>query len=429
MARISGLTPIKVQSLTAEGFHRDYGGGAAIGLFVQVSWRRRNGVRAPEHGVTRSWVYRFVSPLTGASRWMGLGPCDAIGLAEARDRARAARRLVKLGADPIEHRGAALKAEREVALKGMASRMTFAECAGAYQKEHLATFRNAKHRAQWRTSLGQANAAFGKLNVAEIDTPAVVKFLTPIWAKTPETGSRLRGRIEKVLDWAKARGFRDGENPARWKGHLQHLLKARPKAEHHAAMPFAELPAFLGTLRDKDSISARALEFAILTAARSSEVREATWAEIDLAKQLWTVPASRMKAGREHTVPLSDRTLEILQSLPRVGELVFPGAREGRPLSDMAMTQLLRGMDGNGFRVHGFRSSFRDWAGDRTAFDREVIEHALAHKLPDKVEASYRRSSAIEKRRRLMDAWAGYCTTPPVGAGGDVVVPLGKQRA
>ena len=426
MARISGLTPIKVQRLTAEGFHRDYGAGAATGLFVQVSWRRRDGVRAREHGVTRSWVYRFVSPVTGKPRWMGLGPCDAIGLADARDLARAARRLVKLGADPIEHRGAAVKAERDAALKDTASRMTFAACAGAYQAEHLSTFRNAKHRAQWRSSLGQANAAFGKLNVAEIDTPAVVKFLAPIWARTPETGARLRGRVEKVFDWAKARGFRDGENPARWKGHLQHLLKARPKAEHHAAMPFAELPAFMAKLRDNNSISARALEFGILTAARTTEIREATWAEINLKAALWTIPAGRMKAGKEHVVPLSARALEILQSLPHVGDLVFPGAREGRPLSDMAMTQLLRGADGNGYRVHGFRSTFRDWAGDRTNFDRETIEHALAHKLPDKVEAAYRRSSAIEKRRRLMDAWAGYCATVPAEAGA-AVVPIGKR--
>jgi integrase len=257
-------------------------------------------------------------------------------------------------------------------------------------------------------------------------SPPVIKFLQPIWTRTPETGSRLRGRIEKVLDWAKARGFRDGENPARWKGHLQHLLKARPKAEHHAAMPFAELPAFLTSVRAKDAISARAVEFVILTAARSSEVREATWAEIDLKAGTWTIPASRMKAGREHTVPLSARAVQILKHLPRGGELVFPGAREGRPLSDMAMTQLLRGMDGNGFKVHGFRSTFRDWAGDRTAFDREVIEHALAHKLPNKVEAAYRRSSALEKRRRLMEAWADYCAAAPEEASGGGV-PVGKR--
>jgi integrase len=332
---------------------------------------------------------------------MGLGATDTIGLAEARDLARAARRLVKLGADPIEHRKATVAVEREAALKEAASKMTFEQCAEAYLAAHLKTFKNEKHRNQWQSSLTRANKAFGPVNVAEISTPQLIKFLEPIWRKTPETGNRIRGRIEKVLDWAKAREFRQGENPARWSGHLEHLLGARPKAEHHAAMSFAEIPAFMAKLREKESISARALEFLILTAARSGEVRGMTWGEVGL--KAWTVPATRMKAGCEHTIPLSDRAVAILKDLPRCGDLVFPGGREGRPLSDMAMTQLVRGMDGsNGNKVHGFRSTFRDWAGDMTTYDREVIEH-------DKVEAAYRRSSALNKRRRLMQAWSDYC--------------------
>ena len=422
MAKATPLTALKIKSIRSEGYHRD---AATRGLYLQVSHLERAGMRSPEHGVTKSWVYRYVSPITGKLRMMGLGSADVIDLREARDLAKAARRLVTLGADPIEHRRATIQAEREARLREQASSMTFAECAEAYLAEHLSSFRNDKHKAQWKTSLKRASKAFGKLNIAEIDTPMLLKLLQPIWQDTPETGSRLRGRIEKVADWAKARGFREGENPARWKGHLEHLLRARPKAEHHAAMPFADLPSFMARLRDSASISARALEFAILTAARSNEVRGAAWGEIDLDGCTWTIPANRMKAGREHTVPLSDRAVAILRDLPHVGDLVFPGAREGRPLSDMAMTQLLRGMDANGYRVHGFRSSFRDWAGDLTSFDREVIEHALAHKLPDKVEASYRRSSALNKRRKLMDAWASYCEGLPVE--GAMVTPIGKR--
>jgi integrase len=407
-------TPLKVSSLTKEGFHRDHGDGAARGLYVQVT----KGAKGP----LRSWIYRYVSPVTGKSRWMGLGPCDVIDLSEARDLARAARRLVKLGADPIEHRRATVAAERGAALKEAASQMTFEQCAESYLAEHLASFRNVKHRNQWRTSLERANDAFGRINVAEIDTPTLVKFLEPIWRETAETGSRIRGRIEKVLDWAKARGFRDGENPARWRGHLEHLLRARPKAEHHSAMPFDQLPDFMGKLRERESISAKALEFCILTATRSGEVRGATWDEIDPKTATWTIPASRMKADREHTVPLSDRAVAILEAMPRCGAYLFPGAREGRPQSDMAMTELLRGMDGNGYRVHGFRSSFRDWAGDMTAVDRETIEHALAHQLPDKTERSYRRASALNKRRLLMESWAAYCEATPIKSG--EVVPM-----
>jgi integrase len=394
------MTAMKVASLSNEGFHRDHGAGAAVGLYVQVS-------KSAKGGVLRSWIYRFTSPITRKPRWMGLGSCDIIPLAEARDLARAARRLVQLGADPIEHRKATMAAERQAFLTEQASKMTFAACVEGYLDAHLNKFRNAKHRWQWQETLARASRAFGDLHVAAIDTPMVVKFLEPIWRETPETANRIRGRIEKVLDWARVHQFRDGENPARWKGHLQNIFSTA-EGSNYAAMPFDQVPQFMVRLRERESVSAKALELLILTAARSGEVRNATWAEVDLDKHLWTVPADRMKAGKEHVVPLSKPAVALLKALPRIGAYIFPGAVEGKPLSDMALMQLLRGMDANGYKVHGFRSTFRDWAGDVTSFDREVIEHALAHKLHDKVEAAYRRGTALKKRSILMQAWADY---------------------
>ena len=400
-------TTMKVKSERREGFHRDRGDGSARGLYLQVS--------ASPHGVTKSWVYRFVSPVTGKRRWMGLGSCDVIGIAEARDLARAARRLVVLGADPIEHRRATVAEERQAYLRERASKMTFAACVEGYLANRLDKFRNAKHKWQWEQTLGRASKAFGDLNVADIDTPMITKFLTPIWHKTPETAARIRGRIEKVLDWAKVHQFRDGENPARWKGHLENIF-VTAEGGNYAAMPFDQVPAFMARLRERESVSARALEFLILTAARSGEVRGATWSEIDLDKKQWTIPGERMKAAKEHTVPLSKQAVALLAALPRVkGEKhVFPGTIAGKGLSDMALMQQLRGLDDNGYKVHGFRSSFRDWAGDQTTFDREVIEHALAHKLPDRVEAAYRRGTALQKRALLMQAWADYCASTPI---------------
>ena len=399
------LTPKGVLALKKEGYYAD---SEAVGLYVQVAYRQKAGKLDKKHGVSRSWVYRFTSPVTKSVRWMGLGSCDVVPLAEARDLAKHARKLVTFGADPIEHRKATVAAERQAYLHEQASKMTFTACAEAYLAEHLDSFRNAKHQWQYKETLGRASKAFGDLNVGAIDAPMVIKFLQPIWHKTPETGSRIRGRVEKVLDWARVHQFRDGENPARWPGHLEHVF-ASAKGGNYAAMPFTELPAFMARLRERDSVSARALELLILTAARSGEIRGATWQEVDLDKGLWTIPAERMKAGREHTVPLSKPALVLLKALPRIGDYVFPGAVEGKPLSDMALMQLLRGMDANGYKVHGFRSTFRDWAGDLGHFDREVIEHALAHQLPDKVEAAYRRSTALKKRAVLMQAWANYC--------------------
>ena len=406
-------TTMKVNAMRQPGFHRDHGDGAARGLYLQVS--------ASPAGVTRSWTFRYTSPLTGKRRWAGLGPADAIGLAKARELARAAREQVSLGNDPIEERHATKAARREAHLREVASTMTFAECSASYLREHLSTYRNEKHKAQWASSLARANRAFGDLNVAAIDVDAIVKFLGPVWEATPESASRIRGRVEKVLDWATARKFRSGENPARWQGHLEHLLKAKPKAKHHAALPFADLPAFMAELRERGSISARALELCILTASRTGEVIGARWEEIE--GDVWTVPASRMKAKRAHRVPLSSRALAILGTLPRDSSgFVFPGAVEGKPISNMAMLELLKGLNGHGLTVHGFRSTFSDWARENTAYPRDVVEMALAHTIKDKTEAAYRRGDALPKRARLMRAWADYCESTPVESESENVV-------
>jgi integrase len=398
------LTPKGVHALNKEGYFAD---SEAVGLYVQVAHRQKHGTLDRKHGVSRSWVYRYTSPMSKKVRWMGLGSCDVIPLAEARQLAKAARRLVTLGSDPIEHRNTAKAAEREAYLREQASKMTFAACAEAYFAGRATKFRNDKHKKQWQKSLQLAGKHFGDLNVGEITTPMVIKFLEPIWREVPETASRLRGRIEQIFDWAKVHQFREGDNPAARKGNLQHVFE-KGKGGNYAAMPFAEVPAFMTQLRERESSSAKALEFLILTAARSGEARLAVWSEIDLDKRLWTVPAERMKANKLHEVPLSKQAVALLKSLPRIGEYVFPGAVEGKPLSDMALMQQLRGLDANGFKVHGFRSSFRDWAGDLGHFDREVIEHALAHKLPDETERAYRRGTALRKRELLMQQWANY---------------------
>jgi integrase len=403
MTQKKALTWTRLRSIKTRGKHIDSGDGAAKGLYAVVT--------PGKHGC--SWVYRYRSPIekvwvkvkgkglveVGKLRDMGLGPCKDVPLAEARKRAVEARLQVRDGIDPLDAR----MAQKRALMAAKASTMTFAACCDGYLAAHAATWRNDVHRKQWRSTLDRACGAFGELDVRAVDVAVVVKFLEPIWAATPETGSRLRGRIEKVLEWATAREYRDGDNPAEWK-RLQHLLAKPPGGKHHSAMPHTELPAFMARLHSKrDSVSARALEFLILTAGRTSEVIGAQWSEIDLKAKTWTVPAERMKASKEHVVPLSDRVIKLLGA---------PGHGRVFPLSNMAMLQLLRGMDVNGYAVHGFRSTFRDWAGDCTHHVREVIEHALAHQLKDKAEAAYRRSDALEKRRKLMNDWARYCTAP-----------------
>ena len=385
------LTAMKVKRLKAPGRYCD-----GHGLWLQVS-----------ASGSKAWLFRFMRE--GRARQMGLGPLHTVSLAEARVRARQARQVLLDGKDPIDDKHATRKAARLAA----ARQMTFRQCAADYLAEHASGWKNPKHAWQWENSIERANKAFGDLDVGDIDVDVLLKFLRPIWRATPETGSRIRGRVEAVLDWATASKFRQGDNPARWRGHLQHLLKAKPSTTHHPALPFDEIPDFMTELRERDSISARALEFTVLTAARTAEAIGATWNEIDLGEKVWTVPAERMKASRAHRVPLSDRAVEILEAVPREKSgFVFIGARAGKPLSNMAMLELLRGMRGHGLTVHGFRSTFSDWARERTAYPRDVVEMAIAHAIKDKSEAAYRRGDALPKRRRLMAEWARYCSSP-----------------
>ena len=310
--------------------------------------------------------------------------------------------------------------------------MTFAACAERYIASHKVGWRNPKHAAQWPATLGTyVYPVFGSLPVQAVDVGLVMKAIEPIWVQKPETAGRVRGRIERVLDWATARGYRQGENPARWRGHLENLLPKKSKVrrvEHHAALPYVEIGAFMAELRQQEGVPARALEFAILTAARTGEVIGAKWDEIDLDERLWTVPAERMKAGKEHRVPLSDVALAIVEERRKIqqDDHIFPGGKAGRPISNMAMLMLLRRMGRGDLTAHGFRSSFRDWAAERTTFPAEVAEMALAHTVSDKVEAAYRRGDLFQKRRYLMEAWAKFCAT--VKASGQAA-PIRKPAA
>jgi integrase len=357
----------------------------------------------------RSWIFRFQRD--GRARHVGLGSTELVSLAEARAKASGYRKLLLEGIDPIESRDAA----RQRARLESARAVTFRECAERYVASHEAAWRNEVHRKQWSSTLATyVYPILGVLPVHAVDTALVTEVLEPIWATKPETAGRVRGRIESVLDWAKARGYRDGENPARWRGHLDKLLPNRRKVrrpKHHAALPYADLPAFMEELRARESISARSLEFTILTAARTGETIGATLDEINFAEKTWTVPASRMKACQEHRVPLCDRALEILRSLPQEkgNPFLFVGGRSGRALSNMAMLELLRGMVQSDVTVHGFRSTFRDWAAERTNHPNHVVEMALAHAISGDVEAAYRRGDLFEKRRRLMKDWTNYC--------------------
>ena len=300
----------------------------------------------------------------------------------------------------------------------------------AFLASYQSSWRNPKHRQQWRNTLDTyVYPSIGKLPVQAVDVAMVMKLLEPIWTAKPETAGRLRGRIESILDWATVRQFRTGDNPARWKGHLDQLLPKKGKihkVRHQPAMHYRDVPAFMAELRNQTSTSARALEFTVLNTVRTGEATGATWPEIDREARVWTIPAQRIKAERDHRVPLSDRALAILDALPREAgnDHLFIGAREGKGLSDMAMLELLRGMAGNGYTVHGFRSSFRDWCAEQTNYPRELAEVALAHALKDKTEAAYQRGDLLEKRRRLMRDWSRYCASPP-SAAGDVVVMRG----
>lgn len=411
--------PVKAKELSALAVARlktdgRYAVGGVDGLHLRVV------------GNSRAWVLRIaVGTKAGKDgrpvihrRDVGLGGYPEVSLAEARDRGRELRKQVRDGNDPVEMRQAA-KAQ---AMLEVAKTKTFKDSAIAYIDANRAGWKNDKHAQQWENTLeAYAYPKFGHVSVSLVDTGMVLDALQQsvgkpgetLWRSKTETASRLRGRIEKILDWAAFRGYRHGENPARWKGHLEHELPARnkvQKVEHHAAMPYAEMAEFMAKLRSREGISARALEFAILTAARSGEVRGATWAEIDLQNRVWTIPADRMKAGKEHRVPLSDEVIALLNTLPREDgtEQVFLAPRGGQ-LSDMSMTAVMRRMGMGHLTQHGFRSTFRDWAGETTTYPREVCEHALAHRLADGVEAAYQRGDLLAKRAGLMSEWAKFC--------------------
>jgi len=381
----------------------------APGLYLQV--------RAGKHEFRRSWVFRY--RLNGQSRWFGLGEADLVSIADAKEAAIAARKVVKAGQDPIDMRRVE-KAEQ----RAKATLNTFRDVALAYIAAHQDGWKNAKHKAQWHSTLEtHAFPVLGGLPVASVDTGAVMRVLEPIWRATPETASRLRGRIESVLDYATARGWRTGENPARWKGHLDNLMPARSKlapVEHHAALPWREIGGFMAKLAEQDGVAPMALRFAILTATRTSETLNATWGEIDLSgpdAPVWTIPAARMKAGKEHRVPLSDgavailRTAKMLRTTEKPDEPVFPGQKPGKGLSNMAMLMLLRRMGREDLTTHGFRSTFRDWIAESTAYPRELAESALAHTVGG-VEGAYQRGPMLERRRKLMADWAGFCARP-----------------
>lgn len=404
------LTEKRIAKLKEPGRYLDQ-----HGLYLQVM--------SPDN---RSWLLRYDRNGRG-ERWMGLGPLHTISLEEARERARKARQLLLDGVDPLDARKAQRALERAQRALEAAKAVTFEECAEQYFKFHSPKWKNAKHCAQFLSTLKMyVYPVLGKLPVAAIDKALVLLAIEPIWYTKTETASRVRGRIESVLDFAHTRGYRtNGENPAAWEGNLVHALPARgeiAKVEHHAAMPYADVPAFIAELRKREGVAALALEFAILTAARTGEVIGACWSEIDLGQKTWTVPAGRMKAHREHRVPLSDRALEILRSLPREenNPFVFIGPRWGG-LSNMAMSACLSRMGRDNVTVHGFRSTFRDWAAERTGYPNHVVEMALAHVVGDKVEAAYRRGDLFAKRARLMTEWAKFCATKPAAASAKIV--------
>lgn len=359
---------------------------------------------------SKSWVYRY--KVAGKVTNMGLGSLDAIGLAAARVRASECREAKARGSDPLADRRAVDREAKREAAKSK----TFKECALAYIEAHETTWRNPKHRQQWRNTLDTyVYPSIGSKLVADVETADVLAILQPIWQVKPETAGRVRGRIEQVLDYAAALDLRPDENPARWQGKLKKLLPSRTKVravEHHAALPYADLPGFMGRLREDGSKSSLALQLTILTACRSGEVLNAVWSEFDLDEKLWIIPAERMKAGKEHRIPLSDAAAVLLKQaaeFKREGEdWVFPGERDERPLSNMAMTMMLRRLKAN-VTAHGFRSTFRDWAAETTAYPSDVVEMALAHAVGNKVEAAYRRGDLFDKRRLLMTDWAGYC--------------------
>lgn len=419
------LSAAEARHVTKPGLHADGGG-----LYLQVTLHQDG------ETIRRSWVLRVRAP-SGKIRSMGLGPLSDVTLAQARERADEARRMARQGIDPIAKRSA----DRAATAAAAAQMLTFKEAAEAYVKAHRASWRNAKHAAQWDATLeAYAYPVFGPVAVADVSLAMVLKTLEGIWSTKTETASRLRGRIEAILDWATVRGYRTGENPARWKGHLQKVLppKARIRpVKHHSALPFDAAGDFVRAVREVEGVGPRALEFTILCAVRTGETRLARCSEFDLEKRVWTIPASRTKTGKEHRVPLSDRAAAIVRELSplaaqarRRGEVdpyVFPGHGAGKPISNMTMLMVVRRLGQRDLTTHGFRSTFRDWASERTSYAREVAEAALGHAVGDRVEAAYRRGDLFEKRRKLMQAWAEFIARP--AANGEVISISKKQSA
>ena len=396
--KLNKLSMAKIQKAKV-GMHGDGGG-----LWLQVrgqDWK--------------SWIFRYT--VNGKARAMGLGALATVPLKEARQEAARCRLLVKQGKDPIADRDA-VKAQTQLAV---ANAIIFRECAAAYIRAHQAGWRNAKSFEQWTNTLARyAEPVLGALPVASIDTSLVMRVLQPMWTEKPETAVRVRGRIEKILDWAKVQGYRSGENPARWRGHLEALLPKKAKVahvKHLAALPYREVGEFMAALRKQDSTAASAMEFTILAAARTREATNVRWSEIDLDEALWTIPAARTKGHREKRVPLAPAAVAVLQKMRErdKGEFVFPGLKPGAALSEGAMRSALMRMERADLTVHGFRSSFRDWAAEQTNLPREAAELALGHAVGSAVEHAYQRGDLREKRRKLMEAWAAYCAAPAKG--------------
>jgi integrase len=397
----------RIPKLSAGRYHDGHG------LYLQVT---------PTGG--RSWVLRY--EVRGRERWMGLGPTHAFTLEEARQSARKARQQLFEGIDPLD----AKKAQRTVQALEAAQSIAFADAARQYFDQHEAKWSSVKHARQFWASLEQyAFPVIGELPVASVDTGLILKIIEPIWTDHYQTASRVRGRVASVLDWATVRGFRTGGNPARWKGHLSEVLPAKgefTKPKHHAALPYNDLPTFVARLSTQQGIPPRAMEFLILTAARTSEVLTARWSEFDLESRIWTIPPEKMKARKIHRVPLTDRMVEILKALPREGGadgIVFIGSKANTPLAKNTLSKLISTM-GADCTVHGFRSSFRTWAAESTSYPREIVEAALAHTTGTTVELAYQRSDMLEKRRQLMQQWATFIPAPRRKAG--TVTPIRK---
>lgn len=408
---INRLTALQVARLKTPGYHPDGGG-----LYLSI-----------KPSGAKSWIFRY--RYGGKEREMGLGSLNTFTLAEARERALEQRKMLADGNDPLGFKRAAQLARSMAA----ANIITFDQAAETYIESHRAGWKNQKHAEQWTNTLATyASPVFGALPVGQITTALVMRVLEPIWKTKTETASRVRGRIEKVLDWCKVHGYRDGDNPAAWRGHLDNLLSApqkTKKVEHHPALPWREMGKFMASLRQMPGAAALALEFIILTNCRTSEAIEATWQEVDLKGALWTIPEERMKAEKEHVIPLSEPALAVLrkaQAESNGGAYVFSSAKPAKPLSNMACLQLLKRMDRGDLTVHGFRSSFRDWAGESTAHPREVVEHAMSHQLKDKAEAAYARGTLLDRRRVLMADWAAHCAKP---AQPGEVIPIRGQAA